>query len=194
MGESDVSEHLISAFTGTFADFRRCVEIRRNLRRILFKATRLPFHRIHFHLVRKGLLRRQNMLPLQVAVHHGDNSLLVCQVTDNHRHGVHPQCLARCQPPVAGDQLIAAVRQRPCQRRREHAGIGNAPHELRHFLVLLHLKGVISKGCEGSQRDCLYPWLFRIEPFLRAHKKLLIPGQPQINQSVVLHRILPFIV
>ena len=99
----------------------------------------------------------------------------------------------RCQPPVAGDQLIAAVRQRPCQRRRKHAGIGNAPHELRHFLVLLHLEGVISKGCEGSQRDCLYLWLFRIEPFLRAHKKLLVPGQPQINQSVVLHRILPFI-
>lgn len=68
------------------------------------------------------------------------------------------------------------------------------PHELRHFLVLLHLKGVISKGCEDSQRDCLYPWLFRIEPFLRAHKKLLVPGQSQINQSVVLHRILPFIV
>ena len=189
MGESDVALDLVAAVAAVLCKQFVCSQLRPKLGR-----SSLMFQSIVFHLVRKCFFRWQDVLPLQVAVRHGDNSLLVRQVTDNHRHGVHPQRLARCQPPVAGDQLIAAVRQRPCQRRREHADIGNAPHELRHFLVLLHLKGVISKGCEGSQRDCLYPWLFRIEPFLRAHKKLLIPGQPQINQSVVLHRILPFIV
>ena len=179
---------LVAAVAAVLCKQFVCSQLRPKLGR-----SSLMLQSIVFHLVRKGLLRRQDMLPLQVAVHHGDNSLLVCQVADNHRHGVHPQCLARCQPPVAGDQLIAAVRQRPCQRRREHTGIGNAPHKLRHFLVLLHLEGVILKGCEGSQRDCLYLWLFRIESFLRAHKKLLVPCQPQINQSVVLHRFLPFI-
>ena len=130
----------------------------------------MAFHSLHFHLVRERFLRWQDMLPLQVTVHHRDNSFFVRQITDDNGHRLHSQCFAGGKPSVAGDQLIAASVFRTRQRGSKNAGIGNALHQLCHFLVILHLERVILKGRKLCQRNLFDLRFSDIRTFLIVHK------------------------
>ena len=147
---------------------------------------------LKFHLVSKCLFRRQDMLSLQVAVHHRDNGFLVGKITDDHGHCFHTERAAGSKPSVSGNQLISAAVLRTCQRRSKNAGIGNALHQLGHFFIVLHLERVILKGRKLCQRNLLDLWFPDIRTFLIVHEQLIVAGQSQINYLVFLHKIIPF--
>ena len=140
--------------------------------------------RFVFHLVREGFFRRQNVLSLQVAVHHGNDGLLVGQLADDHRHGVHAQRFAGRQPTVAGNQLVPAAFLGPRQGRRQDAGFGNAFHQLRHLRVVFHLEGVVLEGRQLRNRKLLHLGLAGVRTLLLGHEQLVIAAQTQINGLV----------
>ena len=184
--EADITLDLRCAVAGLFTyDLRGShpLKIGTNLVQI-FGATCFTVKSLHFHLVREGFLRRQNVLSLQVAVHHSNDGLLVGQLADNHRHGVHPQCLAGRQPPMAGDQLISAALLGPRQGGRQHAGVGNALHQLPHLRVVFHLEGVALEGRQLRQRKLLHLGLAGVRTLLLGHEQLVIAAQAQINGLV----------
>ena len=67
---------------------------------------------IQLHLVGERLFAGQDGLPLQIGVHHCDHRFIVRQLPDDDGHRLDAQHLTRRQSPVAGDQLVTAVRQR----------------------------------------------------------------------------------
>ena len=93
---------------------------------------------------------------------------------------------------MAGDQLIAASVFRTRQRGSKNAGIGNALHQLCHFLVILHLERVVLKGRKLCQQNLLDLRFSDIRAFLIVHEQLIVAGQSQINYLVFLHKIIPF--
>ena len=94
---------------------------------------------LQLQLVRKRALARQQVLALQVAVHYENSRRVVIQLTDDDRHRLQPRQLASALSPVARDKLIAAVGQRACDSRREHAVLLYALGHLAHRLVIPHL-------------------------------------------------------
>ena len=119
---------------------------------------------IQLHLVGKRLFAGQDSLPLQIGVHHCDHRFIVRQLPDDDRHRLDAQHLTRCQPPVAGDQLIAAVRQRPCQRRGNSAHLADALDHPLHLLVVLHLEGVTLERVQLGQWNIPHPLQLGIVP------------------------------
>ena len=97
---------------------------------------------IQLHLVGERLFAGQDSLPLQIGVHHCDHRFIVGQLPDDDGHRLDAQHLTRRQSPVTGDQLVTAVRQRPCQRRGDGSHLADALDHPLHLLVVLHLEGV----------------------------------------------------
>ena len=97
------------------------------------------------HAVSKGPLAGQQALPLQIAVHHDDGGLVVVQVPDNDRHGLPSRQFAGPTPPVAGDQLIAAIGVRPGDGRHQHTVLPDTLRCFQHGLIIPDLKGMVFK-------------------------------------------------
>ena len=61
----------------------------------------MTLNRFHFHLIRLCTLAGQNVLALQIAVHHLNHRLVIVHIADNYRQGFQPGQLCRVLPPVA---------------------------------------------------------------------------------------------
>ena len=120
--------------------------------------------RIPFHLVGKCLFTGQDSLPLQVGIHHCDHRFIVGQLPDDDGHRLDAQHLTRRQPPVTGDQFIAAVGQRPCQRRGDGPHLADALDHPLHLLVVLHLEGVTLERVQLGQWNIPHPLQHGIVP------------------------------
>ena len=117
------------------------------------------------------------MLALEIGVHHGDHSLVVRHLPDDHRHVLQPQSLAGGKTPVAGHQLIAAILHRPGQTGGEDAHLADALHDPLHLLVVLYLEGVILEGAKLGQRNPLHLFELRFVPFLLGGEQLVHAGE-----------------
>ena len=117
------------------------------------------------------------MLALEIGVHHGDHSLVVRHLPDDHRHVLQPQSLAGGKSPVAGYQLVAAALQRPGQTWGEDAHLADALHDPLHLLVVLYLEGVILEGAKLGQRNPLHLFELRFVPFLLGGEQLVHAGE-----------------
>ena len=161
-----------------------------NLRHIFFGwASRLPPHRLQLHLVGLCLLRGQQLLPLEVAVHHDDDRFIVAQVSDNAGQRV-PACQRRCHlASVAGDQLIAAVRGAD-HCRNQNAELLDAFCHLVHSVVLNHPEGMIREVVDLVQGnvDDLLP--LGVVALLLCRKEIIERGQMHVSFAVR-HRPLP---
>ena len=120
--------------------------------------------RIPFHLVGKRLFAGQDSLPLQIGVHHCDHRFIVGQFPDDDGHRFNAKHLTRRQPPVAGDQFIAAVRQRPCQCWGNGSHLADALDHPLHLLIVLHLEGVTLERVQLGQWNIPHPLQFGIVP------------------------------
>ena len=89
-----------------------------------------------FHLVCECLFARQDMLSLQIAVHHRDDGFLVRERSYNHRYGADTERAAGGQSAVSGDQLVAVL-PAPHGQRLQNAV---APDALRQLAQRLRLK------------------------------------------------------
>ena len=134
---------------------------------------------LHFHLVRKRLFAGENVLSLQIAVHHRDDGFLVRERSYNHRNGAHTERAAGGQSAVSGDQLVAVLCG-SCQRWEQHTRYPDAFFQPFHFFILHDLERVIFKRLQLVERKLVHLWLFRVEPLLCAHKELIVPGQAQV--------------
>ena len=124
----------------------------------------MVIQRIPFHFVGKRLFAGQDSLPLQIGVHHCDHRFIVGQLPDDDRHRLDAQHLTRRQSPVTGDQFIAAVRQRPCQRRGDGSHLADALDHPLHLLVVLHLEGVTLERVQLGQWNIPHPLQLSIVP------------------------------
>ena len=83
------------------------------------------------------------------------------RLPDDDRHRLDAQHLTRRQPTMAGDQLIAAVRQRPCQRRGDGSHLADALDHPLHLLVVLHLEGVTFEWVQLGQWNIPHPDVYK---------------------------------
>ena len=126
-------------------------EIVTNLVTIFFnRSSRLSFHRIEFHFIDKSPFARQQLLTLQIAVHHDNCSGIVVEVANDDRHGFLARQLGRMMPPVSSDQLIAAVRIRTRNRGDKHAILAHTVYCVLHRRIVLNLEGMISERMQLS--------------------------------------------
>ena len=132
-----------------------------------------------FHLVRECLFARQDMLSLQIAVHHRDDGFLIRKISYDHRHGAHAESTAGSQSAVAGYQLVAALRG-SCKRGDQHARFPDAFFQSFHFFILHNFEWVLLERFQFVKGKLVHFRLFRVEPLLGAHKELIVSGQAQV--------------
>ena len=65
------------------------------------------------HLVRRRPFAGEDRFPLQIAVHHENDRLIVCQISYDDRNLFNTRQLAGAEPAMTGDHFISAVRVRP---------------------------------------------------------------------------------
>ena len=119
---------------------------------------------LQFHLVGFCPLAGQDVLPLEVGVHHHDDGGVIVQFPDNDGDGVQPCQFCGVVAAVAGDDLIPAVLVRAHDEGIGNAHLPDALYGLRHSIVIQHLEGMPFKGVqlgEGHPLDGLRHGLSR---------------------------------
>ena len=174
VGEADITVYLPLAVISGFA-YLRHAPLLANLAR----SFTLVAECLHFHLVRKRLFTRQDMLSLQVAVHHRDDGFLVREISYDHRHGTQSERAAGSQSAVTGDKLVAVLRG-SCKRGDQYARFPNTIFQSFHFFIPYNLERVVLERFQFVKGKLIHLRLFRVKPFLCAHKELIVPGQAQI--------------
>ena len=106
----------------------------------------MTLNRFHFHLIRLCTLAGQNVLALQIAVHHDDDSFVIVQITDNGGNLVHPRQLTGALPPMPGHNFISAVRHRSGDNRHQHSIFLHALHRFHHPVIVQYAEWMIFEG------------------------------------------------
>ena len=130
-----------------------------------YRSASLAADSFQLHFIRLRPFRGQDILPLDVAVHHDDGGSVPVNVADNDGHGGQPRQLTGVFAAVACDQLITAVLPWPCQRGDEDTVLLDAFGGFLHGRILPHLKGVIRERVQFGEWDLddyflLWFWLF----------------------------------
>ena len=126
----------------------------------------LVLQSLQFHLVGFGSLAGQDVLPLEVGVHHHDNGGVIVQFPDNDRDGIQSRQFRGMMAPVAGDDLIPAVWVRAHDEGISYTHLPDALHRLRHGVIVQHFEGMPLKGVQFGEGEPLYR--FR-HGFCRSH-------------------------
>ena len=155
----------VTAHTGILTNFIIAAELRRNFRRSQIRPCALPLDGLHLHLVGFGAFGGENVLSLEVAVHHDDGGSVPVNVADNDGHGGQPRQLTGVFAAVTCDQFIAAVLPWPRQRGDEDAVLLDAFGGFLHGRILSHLKGVIRERMQLRERNLNNYFLLRFRLF-----------------------------
>lgn len=113
------------------------------------------FHGFQPHLVGESPLAGENGFPLQIGTTMAITAASSVHISHNHRNGFQPCQLCGVQPPMAGDDLIAALWPGAGNGWSKHPIPGHAFHRPLHGLVIHYLEGVILKGVKFGQREIL---------------------------------------
>ena len=126
-------------------------EIVTNLVTIFFnRSSRLSFHRIEFHFIDKSPFARQQLLTLQIAIHHDDRGGIVVEVTNDDRHGFLTCQLGSMMPPVSRNQLISSTWVRTRNRGDKYAILAHTVHCVLHRRIVFDLEGMILERMQLS--------------------------------------------
>ena len=101
VGQPDVAVDLIAAVAALLGQFFIGIEPFPQWGKSVVTAVALAIQGLQLHLVGKGFFAGQDVLSLQIGIHHGHHCLLVGHFPDNHRHGCKAQPLTGSQPPMA---------------------------------------------------------------------------------------------
>ena len=130
-----------------------------------YRSASLAADSFQLHFIRLRPFRGQDILSLEVAVHHDDGGSVSVNVADNDGHGGQPRQLTGVFAAVACDQLITAVLPWPCQRGDEDAVLLDAFGGFLHGRILPHLKGVIRERMQLRERNLNNYFLLRFRLF-----------------------------
>lgn len=89
-------------------DRKAPLKILPNLGRIFRRPSSLPFHGIQLQFVGFGFLAGQQVLAVDVVVHHEDVRFLIAVITDDNGAGIQPHGFRAVIAPVAGNDLVSA--------------------------------------------------------------------------------------
>ncbi len=164
--ECDVIADSIAAYTHLRTNLIIATEIRRNFRRIFSMLycgpSGPPLDSIQFHLIGFSPLAGKNIFPLEVTVHHENNSGVPVQIPDNYRHGVQSCQFAGVFAPVSGHQLIAAALAGAGDGGHENAVFLDALHGFLHRIIIPYGKRMVGERIQFGQRDVLHLFQFRV--------------------------------
>ena len=106
--------------------------------------------------VGKGTLTGKQFFTLEIAVNHDNRGCIIVQITDDTGHCFFPGQLTGVVPPVAGNQLIAAIGIGTDDGRNQNAVLPDTVRRFHHGLVILDLKGMVLKRMQFRQGDFHY--------------------------------------
>ena len=118
-----------------------------------YRSASLAADSFQLHFIRLRPFRGQDILSLEVTVHHDNGGSVPVNVADNDWHGSQSCQLTGVFAAVACDQLVAAVLPWPCQRRDEDAVFLDAFGGFLHGRILPHLKGMIRERMQLRERN-----------------------------------------
>ena len=87
----------------------------------IFWSSNSSFDCFQLHFVGESPLAGQDVLTLEIAIHHEQNCGIIIHVADNDRQGVQSSKLCSVLTAVPGDDLIATLRAWAGDQRRQHA-------------------------------------------------------------------------
>ena len=162
--QTDKPLYLPGAVAGRLTDQLCRSELCANLAQSGVGALSLMGQGFHLHAVGKRPLAGENVLSLQVAVHHGNHGGIVVHFPDNGLDIRFAGKLRCPEPAVSGDDFKFAVLRRAYQNRVNHASRHDAVDGVLHQLVLIaDFERVVFERPESVQRE-QYD-LFRNLPF-----------------------------
>ena len=159
-------------------DRKAPLKILPNLGRIFRRPASLPFHGVQLQLVGFGFLAGQQVLAVDVIVHHKDVRLLVTVIADDDGTGIQPHGFRAVISPVTGDDLIATTLAGPDDQRLRDADVLNTvhkPHQIRRGTVDgVRLAGIWENLCCGNDLNPLLPVSFTL---CVRFEQVIVPGQ-----------------
>ena len=122
VGQADKTLDLLITFACSFSN-NLCTAfpeiIWDNLSHI-FGSSNSSFDCFQLHLVSESPFTGQNVLTLEIAVHHEQNGGIIIHLTDDNRQGIQPRKLCSVLAAVPGDDLVATFRAWAGNQRRQH--------------------------------------------------------------------------
>ena len=123
----------------------------------IFWSSNSSFDCFQLHFVGESPFAGQDVLTLEIAVHHQYHSSIVRHLPHNNRQGVQPSKFSRILAAVPGDDLIAVtVRARAGNQRSQHTVLCDAFHRPGHGFIVQNLKGVVGEGAQRINGDLLH--------------------------------------
>ena len=113
------------------------------------------FDGFQLHLICLCPFTRQDILALEIAVHHDDYRFIIIEVADNDRHGVQACQLTGTFSPVSSDDLIPAILHRTRNGRHQHPIRLDALHGFHHAIIIHDAEWVIFEWMQLRKRDLL---------------------------------------
>ena len=148
------------------------------MERIFRRPSSLPFHGIQLQLVGFGFLAGQQILAVDVVVHHKDVRFLVAVIADNDGAGIQPHRFRAVIAPVAGNDLIAAALTGPDDQRLGNPDMLDAVHEPHQIgcrtVDGVRLAGVWENLCCGNDLNPLLPVGLTL---CVRFEQVIVPGQ-----------------
>jgi len=108
---------------------------------------------LQLHFVRLRPFRGQDVLTLDVAVHHEDGGGVIIHLPHDAGHGGKPRQLAAVPAPVSGDDLISAVLAGTDDSRDENAVLPDALRRFLHGFIVPYLERVVGEVVQLRQRE-----------------------------------------
>lgn len=159
-------------------DRKAPLKILLNLGRIFRRPSSLPFHGIQLQFVGFGFLAGQQVLAVDVVIHHQNVRFLVAVIADDDGAGIQPHRFRAVIPPMAGNDLIATTLAGPDDQRLRNADVFNTvhkPHQIRRGAVNgVRLAGVWENFCGRNDLDTLLP--VGLTLCIR-FEQVIVPGQ-----------------
>ena len=125
VGQADKTLDLLITFACSFSN-NLCTAfpeiIWDNLSHI-FGSSNSSFDCFQLHLVSESPFTGQNVLTLEIAVHHEQNSGIIIHLTDDNGQGIQPGKLCSVLAAVPGDDLIATTLAGPDDQRLRNADV-----------------------------------------------------------------------
>ena len=138
----------------------------------------MPFHGVQLQLVGFGFLAGQQVLAVDVVIHHQNVRFLIAVIADDNGAGIQPHGFRAVIAPVAGDDLIPASVAGTDDQRLRDADVLNTihkPHQIwRGAVNGVWLAGVWENLCGWDDLNPLLP----VGLTLRVcFEQIIVPGQ-----------------
>ena len=113
------------------------------------------FDGFQLHLICLCPFTRQDILALEIAVHHNDYRFIIVEITDNDWHSVQTCQFTGTFSPVSSDDLIPAILQWSCNGWHQHPILLDAFHGFHHAIIIHDAEWVIFEWMQLRKRDLL---------------------------------------